>query len=254
MADRYLVSRRLKDVAEQVARGLVSASIKGEEAYIRTPLMYPGGSMVLVMIAEAARDRYLVSDMGQAQSEADLMCAVPTFARVAPRVAERNGVSFDHHAFFVLEVAKEQLVGAVATIAGCSQEAVQITALRIAEKRQSDAAERLYDRLANLFTPARVARDAEILGASNTPWHVSALVRADGRSAAYDPVTHHPGSIAAAVTKFFDLAQLDDPPARIAVVRNKQALGTRLNVITGAAHVVEDSVSDATLERLARVA
>ncbi|MQX37952.1 hypothetical protein [Roseospira navarrensis] len=244
----------LRMVAEEVARTLAVATHAPEGSFIKTPLMYPGGSAVVVMIAQAPGGRYLVSDMGQAQDEADLMCAAPTFAHVAPRVAERNGVAFDRRAFFVVEVMREQLVGAVATIAGCSQEAVQITALKIAEARTNDAADLLYRRLAHVFTPARVARDAEIPGASTTRWHVTALVTVDGRPAVYDPVSSHPTAIAAAVTKYFDLAQLDTPPHRIAVVKSKAALGTRLGVIAGAARVVEDSVPDSTLERLARAA
>jgi hypothetical protein len=244
----------LRTVAEEVARALAVATHTAEGSFIKMPLMYPGGSAVVVMIAEAPGGRYLVSDMGLGHDEADLMCATSTFAHVAPRVAERSGVAFDHRAFFVVEVTRDQLVGAVSTIAGCSQEAVQITSLKIAEAKTNDAADRLYTRLAHLFTPARVARDAEVLGASNTPWHVTALVTVDGRPAVYDPVSSHHTAIAAAVTKYFDLAQLDTPPHRIAVVKSKAALGTRLGVISGAARVVEDSAPDSTLERLARVA
>ena len=54
--------------------------------------------------------------------------------------------------------------------------------------------------------------------------------------------------------KFFDLAQLERPPVRIAVVRNKETFGTKLAVIAGAAKVVEEQVPDRILERLARAA
>jgi hypothetical protein len=241
-------------VVEEVARAIAVAHHEPDGSYVRTPVLYPGDSMVVVRIDQHGKNRYLVSDMGLGRQEADLMGAPFVFSRVAPVVAEHANVGFDHRGFFVQEVGREQLAGAVATIAACSQEAVQVTAFKLAEKKTADAANRLYARLAKVFTPARVARNADIIGASNTTWHVATLVTVDGGKAIYEPVASNPSAIAATVTKFFDIAQLDHAPARIAVVRSKQEMGTRLNVIAGTAKVVEEDVSDQTLVRLARAA
>ncbi|MEI8396715.1 MAG: hypothetical protein WCF85_18430 [Rhodospirillaceae bacterium] len=247
-------SAGFREVVDGVARALAAARHDRDGSYIRTPVLYPGGSVVVVRIEQLQGDRYLVSDMGLGFQEADLMGASPTFVRTAPEVAARAGVRFDQHAFLVLEVRREQLVGAVSIIAACSQEAVQVTAFKLAEKKKVDAADRLCDRLFKLFSPTNVVRNAEILGASNTPWTVTALVTAGGDRAVYEPVSEHPGSVAFSVTKFVDLIQLEHPPARIAVVRSKETLGTRLSLIASAANVVEESVSDGTLERLAHAA
>ena len=249
-----------RQIVEETARLLSAVRHDEDASYLRTPVMYPGGSMVVVRVAAlgtrngSSADRFLVSDMGLARQEADLMGAAPLFTRWAPKVAERAGVSFDHRDFFLMEVGRPQLAGAVATVAACSQEAVQLTAFKLAERRQQDATERLYERLVTVFSRDRVAKDVEVLGASNTPWHVAALVSSDGHKAVFEPVANHPTAIAAAVTKFFDIAQLENGPARIAMVRNKEAFGTKLAVIAGAAKVVDESISDSTLHRLAEAA
>ena len=253
-------STHFRKIVDEAARSLSAVRHDEDASYLRTPVMYPGGSMVVVRVAAVGigsgtfADHFLVSDMGLARQEADLMGAAPLFARWAPKVAERAGVSFDHRDFFLMEVARPQLAGAVATIAACSQEAVQLTAFKLAEKRQQGAAERLYDRLVTVFSRDRVAKDVEVLGASNTPWHVAALVRAHRHKAVFEPVANHPTAIAAAVTKFFDIAQLENGPTRIAVVRNKDSFGTKLAVIAGAAKVVDESIPDSTLHRLADAA
>jgi len=241
--------KAFQEVVDGVARALADVRHADDASFISLPVMYPSGSLVVVRIDPHHDGRFLVSDMGMGFEEADLMGAGRLFAHSAPAVAVRAGVHFDRQTFS-LGVRREQLVGAVSVIAACSQEAVLVAAFRQDEKKK-DAADRLCERLYRLFTPAKVERGATVVGASNTPWTVTALVRADGREAVYEPVSDHPNSVAAALAKFVDLNQLEHPPARIAVVRNKDALGTRLALISTAANVVEEAVSDQTLERLA---
>lgn len=242
-----------REVVDSAARALADTRHERQASFINLPVMYPSGSMVVVRIDPHHDGCFLVSDIGLGFQEADLMGAGKIYAHSAPAVAVRAGVHFDHQAFS-LGVRQDQLAGAVAVIAACSQEAVQVAAFRLDERQKADAADRLCERLFRLFTPAKVERGATILGASNTPWTVTALVRADGHRAVYEPVSEHANSVASALTKFVDLTQLEHPPARIAVVRNKQLLGTRLSLIATAANVVEEGVSDQTLERLASAA
>lgn len=242
--------KAFQEAVDGVARALATVRHADEASYISLPVMYPSGSLATVRIDLHRDGRYLVSDMGMGFEEADLMGAGRLFAHSAPAVAVRAGVHFDRHTFS-LGVRREQLVGAVTVIAACSQEAVELAAFRLDETKKADAADRLCERLYRLFTPARVERGATVVGASNTPWTVTALVRADGHKAVYEPVSEHPNSVASALAKFVDLNQLEHPPARIAVVRKKESLGTRLALISTAANVVEEGVSDQTLERLA---
>ena len=96
-----------------------------------------------------------------------------------------------------------------------------------------------------------VNRDVSIVGASNTSWHVANVVRLERKLTVFEPVSKHPNSITTATTKFHDLARLDDPPNRVAVVENKERLGTYLGVLSQAASVIVRDVPDTTLKRLA---
>jgi hypothetical protein len=241
-----------RKVADGVARALVDVRHQRGAAFISLPVMYPSGSLSVVRVDAHHEGGFLVSDAGLGFEEADLMGAGRLFTHSAAAVATKAGVRFDRQVFSIC-VREEQLLGAVTTIAACSQDAVRLAAFRLDEQKKSDAADRLCERLYRLFTPANVERGATVLGASNTPWTVTALVRADGRQAVYEPVSEHANSVASALTKFVDLNQLEVPPSRIAVVRSKQALGTRLSLIATAANVVEEGISDQTLARLALV-
>jgi hypothetical protein len=186
--------------------------------------------------------------------ESEMMGASSVYLRHAKAVAEQAGVAFDQRAFFVLEVPESQLAGAVTTIANCSQEAVAIATYKAAERKVAEDAERLYKRLVGVFTSKSVTRDVEVVGASNTKWHVTTMVQFDHKSAIFEPVNKHHASIVNASAKFHDIAQLDVSPKRIAVVRSKAELGTYLGVLSQAANVVEESVADSTIVRLAQAA
>jgi hypothetical protein len=54
--------------------------------------------------------------------------------------------------------------------------------------------------------------------------------------------------------KFNDISRLENPPQRIAVVKQKDELGNYLNLLRQAADVVEYKVSDETIIKLAKVA
>jgi len=235
---------------DKVARALSEVRHDADASYISLPILYPSGAMVVVRLERHQADHFLVSDAGFGFAEADAMGAGRLFTHSAPAVAARSGIHLDHHAF-VVAVRQDRLPGAISVIAACSQEAVQLAAFRLDEKKRTDAADRLCERLFRLFTPANVTRGAEMRGASNTPWTVTALVQIDHHRAVYEPISEHAASVASAMTKFVDLNHLESPPARIAVVRSKAALDTKLALIATAAHVVEEDVSDQTLERLA---
>lgn len=243
-------SKAFHEVVSNVVHSLVSARHESGGSFISMPVLYPSGSMVMVRIELHQEGRFLVSDMGLGFQEADLLGAGKIFTRSAATVAIRAGIHFDRQVFS-LGVRQEQLVAAATVIAGCSQEAVQLAAFKLDEHQKSDATDRLYQRLVRVFSSQNVVRDAEIRGASSTSWQVATLVTSDGHKAVYEPVAAHPNSVASALAKFVDLSQLERSPARIAVVRSKEALGTRLSLISTAANVVEETVPDRTLERLA---
>lgn len=243
----------LKDATDRAVRELIGIKHRADGAYISLPLLYPSGASVVVRL-DGGPDQFFITDFGGAYHEADLMGATTTFNRHARSVAERAGVGFDQHAFFVVEASKEQIAGAIAAVANCSHDAVAIAALKLSEKATRDQSRFLYERLVSVFPISAVDRDVTIHGSTNTPYSVASVVRHGSRETIFDVVTRHPTSIAFASTKFHDIARLDRPPARVAVVDQKSAFGTYLGVLSLDASVIEQDVPDDTLRRLAEAA
>lgn len=243
-------------LVEQVARKLISVKLAGREAFIQTPLRYPSGSSSVIRISDEGGS-FFVSDYGLGFDEAEMMGASQQlYFRQASAIAMKANVQFDQHAFFIVQVDKERLPGAVIAVANCSLEAVQLTAFKLAERKTNDANEKLYTRLANVFKGRRVvvSKNVPIIGASNHEWHVATMVQADGRKTAFEAVGTHPNSYATAVMKFGDIARLNSPPRTVAVVQNKMALGDYIGVLSPVANIVEDSLEDSQFIKLAEAA
>ena len=237
-------------VAESVAKSLASSEGGATTAFISTPLLYPSGSSVVVRLDDLGKT-FFVTDMGMGFQEAEMMGAPRTYKNHAGAIAERAGIGFDHHAFFAVEVTRDQLPGAVSVVANCSLEAATLTAHKIAEDKADDAADALHERLVKLFTARAVAKDVDIVGASATSWRVASRVVQNDHVSLFDVVSSHANSVAAAVTKFGDIAELPHAPRRVAVVRSRDALGTRLTVLQRTADIVELSAPDEVMRRLA---
>lgn len=233
-------------VVEDAARQLVAVEEVSGAQYVKTPLMYVSGASVVVRVERAGSStEFLVSDFGSGHQEAEWLGGELTFRRVARSIADAAGIGFDHFAFFAVRISRDQMAGAIATVANCSQEAVLVTSTRVAEKRAKDDAAELYDRLSDLFTPRAVTRDASIVGASNTEWHVAALVHAGNRPVAFEAVTKHPNSIVYAATKFHDISLVKPSPGRVAVVQRKDQLKTYLGVLSqSSSNVIEQRSAD----------
>lgn len=236
-------SEKFQDVVRSAAAQLVSHEVISGAHYVRTPLMYASGGYVVVRVESDGGD-FLVSDFGTGHEEASLMGATRIYKGVARHIAETNGVGFDSYSFFVLKVSREQLPGAIATIANSSQEAVNVTSLKISEQKHRDDNALLFERLSGVFGRDSIARDAEIVGASNTAWHVASLVTIQRRQVAFEAVAKHHNSVVSAAAKFSDIARIRQAPGRVAVVGNKKILGTYLGVLSHNASVIERKVDD----------
>jgi hypothetical protein len=247
-------SPSFKRLIDDVAREIVATEHRTGGSFIRTPLLYPGGSTVVVRI-EDGTDRFFVSDFGLGFQEADLMGASLMYARNAHPIAEAAGVRFDNQAFSVLEASKEQLPGAVVTIANCSQEATIRAADALAERTFEDSKARLYERLVKVFSPKIVTKNAEVTGASNQKWRVATIVNVPReRPTIFEPVTKHPNSVAAASMKFGDIALREGAPARVAVVHKGGEFGPLLTVLSRSASIIEDDAPSERIRKIARAA
>ncbi len=207
-------------VADEVARALVRITAREESARLSLPLLYPGGSMVGVEISRL-RDGFLVSDAGAARREAAFLGGERSFVQLAPAVATRFGVRFDHNMFFDVNVNRDDLVVAVSAIANASKAGVEETAMRLATIEHADYQAMLWGKLEHVFTPKVVARKLSFKG-KHEEWEFDAAVQVGGKTSLFEIVTPYANSVNSAVTKFLDIKGLDDSaPHRIAVLTNK---------------------------------
>ncbi|MDR3413895.1 MAG: hypothetical protein P4L87_23525 [Formivibrio sp.] len=249
-------SKQLRSVMAEVAQQLVAVDQHGTEAFVRVPLLYPSGASVVVRVREEG-DTFFVSDFGMGWDEVEMMGAsARIYSRHAKIIAENAGVHFDERAFFVLRVSKPQLVGAIVTIANCSQESAAQVAYALAEKRTVDENDVLYTRLKAVFEPrmARVERGAILKGASTHDWPVGSLVISNENRTVFEAVTNYATSVAKVVTEFGDLGRLDGAPARVAVVKSKSELGTYLGLLSPVGNIIESKLADSHITKLVRAA
>ena len=243
----------LAEVAAQIARGLSKADLVQGRAFIRTSVMLPSGSTVVVVVEDQGGGRYRLSDIGQGFEEADRLGMGRTYRRQAEDVAALSGIAFAGNAFVLSDTTQRQLVGGTMSVANAVARTAERTLLRAAQRPQDSTVERLVARLGHLFPQAELALDVELRGASEHPWNVDAVVTVGPRRAVFDIVTPSPISVAFASTKFHDIALLDNAPMRVAVVHRKAAFGDLLSVVAQAARVVEDDAPDRSFTRAAEL-
>jgi hypothetical protein len=247
--DQIETNGSLAEIAEQVALGLSKASMLAGRAFIRTAVLFPSGSTVVVVIHDEGGGRFRVSDLGQGLEEADMLGISTAFRSQAAEVATRTGIVFDGHAFVLTGAVAGQLVGAVMAVANASSRTLERAMLGTENRRSGAAVEKLVARLTRIFPRADIAREVKIRGDSTHAWDFDAEVTTGKTHAVFDIVTPHPTSIAFAATKFQDLARLEDAPARFAVVHRKASFGDLLAVIAQAAQVMEDDAPDSVFRR-----
>jgi hypothetical protein len=237
---------------DAAARDLVRVDHRKDGSYVVVPSLYPSGSSALVKVTQSGNG-FAVSDFSFAYHEAEQAGGANIFFRHAKTIAERYGIGFDGVSFAVDGVDAGQLPAAIGAVSSASVEAATFVDYRLADQKLVDASIRLYERLVSLFTMEAVKRDVRMVGASATAWNFAASVATSSKRVVtlFEPVTNHHTSVAHATMKFRDIGLLENPPGRVSVVRNKKAFGTYLGVLTQTSSVIEDTVSNAALLRLA---
>lgn len=203
----------LKQIAEEVARALSYAETSDHSAIVGTAVNYPDGASVVVRI-EPEGDRFYVSDDGYASLAAELMGGSRSFAKIARGVADRAGVRFDLRSFFVLEVERSRLPGAVAAIANASANAVERTVYAMERERIKRTRSIFEARLMEAFGDSAIF-EVEIPGASRS-WEFAAGVQGhDGFEAVYEYVSPSFNSVASANLKIGDVRNMREAPTTV---------------------------------------
>ncbi len=215
----------IHEVAKKVAHTLASASEAPEGgALVSLPYIYPSGAFAVAHIAsDNNRDVFFITDYGMGYEEAFLAGAGSTFARTARRIAKKKNVKFDGNQLFLSVVPKEQIVAAVIAVSDASVEAARHAIETHATQRADEMREALLDRLSGVVPRKRLHVDAELSGFSSHKWKVDILAEPKSQKRiAIDIVSPgHANSLTSTYTKFSDIAQSNNAPRRVSVLRSQ---------------------------------
>jgi hypothetical protein len=233
------------DVEQAVATAigqLVRTSVWGEAVNVTLPLFYPSGSAVCVGVT-ATRFGYSITDNGLAYREIDLIGGATYFSKNVPSVTDGLAVWNDTRAL-LSEAKPEALASAMADVAAASSRLAWKVLAKVNQKGQAEIADYLYQRLQTIFHGGQVERDITIVGPSTKKWEVDAIVHFEGRTALFQAVSNHHMSVYPAAAMFHDFSLSDTPPAAIAVVKDKVAMGAFYNILAQSGNVIEEAQAD----------
>lgn len=231
---------------------LVSASHWPDASFVRLPLVYPSGTHVTVRVERAGRGHFRVSDNGFAYRETESAGAHRSFSRMADAIAKTEGLSKDARAVFS-GASEDQLARVIMDVASASWRIADKVLDRVQDDSEDDIVDYLSNRLFEIFGANSVKTDvdATLIGASTSPWQLSAVVDHNGKRTAFQAVSANANSIYRANAAFDDLYALDTPPGLVAVVGSKEALGSRLALLSRVARVIEESQNNDAFLRAA---
>jgi hypothetical protein len=240
---------RFDDVVNAAVAEIAQSRQRQGAYYVNLPLLYPDGSDVTLKIEQSA-DGIKVSDSGFAYREAEAVGAGRSFARAAWSVTDRRGVKADRRNIFAIASGRE-LYRAICDVGIASWEVADRIYRNLTEIDEDALEERLRTRLLAVFGADRIEGINKLAGASSNEWEVSAVVKTDGDRAVFQTVADNGYSIYRTSTAFHDLAALEHPPRLIAVVRNKEAMGAKINLLAQAGRVIEETQPDAVFMKAA---
>lgn len=244
MASRAISNRGLIGAVQAAAEDLVRVRQWGEIAFVNLPLVFPGGSFATVRVSPAAGG-YRVDDGGFAYRELESIGAERSFRRTAGKIAEREQLEVNRRLIFC-EAAEADLQRAICDVAMASHAVAEQVHRKAAEQDEGEIEDYLQARLASIFGAAKLTDQHSIRGSSTTDWEVSAIVKIDSHVTVFQAVAENANSIYRASTAFRDLMELPSRPRLVAVVKDKAALGARLNLLSQSGRVIEKDQPDAT--------
>ena len=201
----------LRQIADEIARGLSFASTLGSDVLIQTPISFPSGRSVGVKLL-GGPDIYTITDGGLTMREAELLGAEDICRREARRVAKEFDLKFNEWELFEAKAPADRLVGLTTILANAASLTMLRTSDKFAERFDIRRKEELSVRLARVFGEKNVAKEVEFSGAAKS-WSFDAKVALpSGRLGLFSVVTPFPTSIAFAYTKFDDVSRIEKPP------------------------------------------
>lgn len=250
----FAVGEPLKNSAiDRAVERLVRATEVADGFLVSLPMVYPTGTAIGVRI-EPAQGGFYVSDFSMGYREAEDFGAERSFQYHIKKLIEGGPVEFTTGKQVRVRATEGQLKGAIIKVASLSRDAAIKAYDNANEWDDEELAADLFQRLSTVFGSEHVVARALKTGASNVQWKFAAKVSVEGREILFDAVSPHHTSVFSAVSKFNDVLRDDEDIDTVAVVDSKKAMGKWLPLLSQAANVIEDDVSEDVLRHLARIA
>lgn len=243
---------KIDDRVEAAVRSLVSCDLINGRYRVGLPVVSASGSRMDVSIWPEPDGRFTVSDDGAAFHElGGNIVAERIFSALAPGHAASYGVTFSRAAFTINAVSEDRLRGALIAISNLSREVLDETTERLAKAKKKALRDELFRRLNLAFPTADIAHDATVHGNSTASYNVAAIVKTADKETIFDVFTRDPISIAAEFTKLSDLFRLEDAPRLVAVTREPEKVGPKLQLIASVAPIISVDVDLELYRKLA---
>lgn len=237
----------VRAAVEAAARGLVNVRHWGGVSYVSLPLFGPDNSPVTVRVSKDMTG-FRIDDAGATHRELERFGMGRSFSSTAPHVVARDDLSIIDKVVvgYADENDLERAIMDVGLAAWSITDRIYAGVEDASEEHLEDS---LRERLVRVFGAASLEDRQKISGSSSTEWEVAAVLRVGDHLAVFQAVSDHANSVYRASTAFHDLAALPIAPSLVAVVKSKEALGSRLGILSQVARVVEEEQSDDDTER-----
>lgn len=234
----------LRDIAEQVAKGLAYAKVYGNDVSVQTPIAFPTGRLVSVHLL-GGPESFTITDNGATMREAEMMGADDICRREARKVASEFQLTFNDWEIFEAHAPADRLVGLASIVANAAALTLMRTADKFAERFSLRRKEELSLRLSRIFGEANVTKDVMIAGASTKAWEFDAMVNLPSKREGYfSRVSPAAVSIAFAYSKLDDVSRLESAPFLGAVLEGKFAPDDQALLRRAARRVFTENDSD----------
>lgn len=209
----------LRQIADEVARGLAYGKTVGSDVYVQTPVAFPSGRNVGLRLLGGPIE-FTITDDGLAMREAELMGAEDICRREARKVAKDFDLHFNEWELFEIKAPVDRLVGLTSLVANAVGLTLTRTCYKFAERFEARRRDDLAARLSRIFGDSKVAKSADFGGVARS-WTFDARVDLpSGRPGLFSIVTPAPISVAFAYSKLDDVSRLDRPPFLAAVLES----------------------------------
>jgi hypothetical protein len=247
----------ISDAVNAAVADLVKVSHWRDSAIVSVPLLFSGGTNVIVKIGLAPSDpkrlgnmMIRVSDYGSAFREVESIGAAASFPRTARKVAADHELGVAKHSIF-MDVNEGEIYEAVCAVSVASWQVVKQIYDSLSDEDEGSVVLELREKLERVFGMGHIV-STEVTGASSKKWDVSAVIAANGNEVAFQFVKDAAQSVYRTVTLFSDLARLEKPIRRVSVISDlAQTNPEYVSILSQTGRVIELGAQDMIYRRAA---